>query len=127
MLPELEDMPQGYWVQEFMNEEIKHAYAAADLVVSRAGLGTILVLIGLKKPAVLIPIMNSHQEKNAEVLQERGAARVIKNMTPQLLKQEIVKLMEDKADRLELGGAMNRVISLRAQEEIVSEAQTWIK
>lgn len=125
MLPELEGMPQGYWSQEFMNEEIKHAYALADIVVSRAGLGTILDLIGSSKPAILIPIMGSHQERNAEVLKERGAVIVVKNMTPQLLKQEIRHLINNLPLRTQLGEAIRQVISLKGQEKIVEEASAW--
>ena len=126
MLPELEGMPKGYWSQEFMNEEIKHAYALADIVVSRAGLGTILDLIGAVNPTILIPIMGSHQERNAEVLKERGAAMVIKNMTPQLLKQEIRHLISDLPLRTGLSEAIGQAISLKGQEKIVEEANSWL-
>jgi UDP-N-acetylglucosamine--N-acetylmuramyl-(pentapeptide) pyrophosphoryl-undecaprenol N-acetylglucosamine transferase len=53
------------------------AYAAADIVVSRSGGGTISELAHLKKPAVLIPLPGSpgnHQKANAEVLAGPGAA-----------------------------------------------------
>lgn len=53
------------------------AYAAADLVVSRAGAGSISELCLLEKPAILIPSPNvaeDHQTKNAQALTDRGAA-----------------------------------------------------
>ncbi len=52
-------------------EEMALAYAAADIVVSRSGGGTISELAYLKKPAILIPLPGSpgdHQKANAEVL-----------------------------------------------------------
>lgn len=54
-----------------------YAYAAADLVISRAGAGTISELCLLKKPAVLVPSPNvaeDHQTKNALALVTKEAA-----------------------------------------------------
>jgi len=56
------------------------AYAAADLVVSRAGAGTISELSLAGKPAILVPSPNvaeDHQTKNALALTEKGAALLI--------------------------------------------------
>ncbi len=56
------------------------AYRAADLVVSRAGAGTISELELLGKPAILVPSPNvaeDHQRHNAEALAERGAAGLV--------------------------------------------------
>jgi UDP-N-acetylglucosamine--N-acetylmuramyl-(pentapeptide) pyrophosphoryl-undecaprenol N-acetylglucosamine transferase len=57
--------------------EMPTAYAAADLVVSRAGASTLAELIAVKKPAVLVPYplaTGDHQTKNAVLLAEAGAA-----------------------------------------------------
>lgn len=56
------------------------AYRAADLVVARAGAGTISELQLLGKPAILVPSPNvaeDHQRHNAEALAERGAAGMV--------------------------------------------------
>lgn len=56
------------------------AYRAADLVVARAGAGTISELELLGKPAILVPSPNvaeDHQRHNAEALSTRGAAVMI--------------------------------------------------
>jgi UDP-N-acetylglucosamine--N-acetylmuramyl-(pentapeptide) pyrophosphoryl-undecaprenol N-acetylglucosamine transferase len=58
------------------------AYAAADLVISRAGAGTISELSLVGKPAILIPSPNvaeDHQTKNAMALIDQDAARMIKD------------------------------------------------
>ncbi len=65
-----------YRAYEFFTDEMADAYAAADLVVGRAGLGTLSELTLLRKPAVLVPLPGTHQEANARVFEERGAARV---------------------------------------------------
>lgn len=56
------------------------AYRAADLVVSRAGAGTISELQLLGKPVILVPSPNvteDHQRHNAEALANNGAAEMI--------------------------------------------------
>ena len=53
--------------------------AAADLIICRAGASTISEVTALAKPAIFIPSPNvtgNHQEKNARVLERRGAAIV---------------------------------------------------
>lgn len=54
--------------------------AAADLVVCRAGASTISELTAIAKPCILVPspnVTNNHQEKNARVLEQHGAAVVL--------------------------------------------------
>ena len=54
--------------------------AAADVILCRAGASTISELTYLGKPAVIIPspnVVNHHQEKNAAVLAEAGAAKMM--------------------------------------------------
>ena len=64
-------------------EDMACTYAAADLVVTRAGGSTISELILLNKPAILIPSPNvseDHQTKNARSLTDRGAAILVKDV-----------------------------------------------
>lgn len=61
-------------------EEMGLAYAAADLVVSRAGAGTLAEVTGRGLPSILIPYpyaTDNHQAANAKWLESAGAARVI--------------------------------------------------
>lgn len=54
--------------------------AAADVVLCRAGASTIAELAALKKPSILVPSPNvtaNHQEKNARVLADQGAALLL--------------------------------------------------
>ena len=53
---------------------------AADLVICRAGASTVSELTALGVPAIMVPspyVTNNHQEKNAMILQGRGAAVVV--------------------------------------------------
>ena len=62
-------------------DDIENAYAASDLVISRAGATAISEILFLKKPSILIPYpyaSDNHQEINAKVLENSGAAVMIK-------------------------------------------------
>jgi UDP-N-acetylglucosamine--N-acetylmuramyl-(pentapeptide) pyrophosphoryl-undecaprenol N-acetylglucosamine transferase len=60
---------KGVIVSEFFDEQdMLFAYAAADIVICRAGMGALSDLAALKKTAIVIPIPNSHQEKNLEAV-----------------------------------------------------------
>jgi UDP-N-acetylglucosamine--N-acetylmuramyl-(pentapeptide) pyrophosphoryl-undecaprenol N-acetylglucosamine transferase len=71
----------------FREEEIKQAYAAANLVIARAGAGLIFEIAAVGKPSILIPLPEAaqgHQVKNAYAFAAKGAAVVLEeeNMTP---------------------------------------------
>jgi UDP-N-acetylglucosamine--N-acetylmuramyl-(pentapeptide) pyrophosphoryl-undecaprenol N-acetylglucosamine transferase len=60
--------------------DMRDAYAAADLVICRAGATTIAELAALAKPAILVPYpyaADDHQRANAESLVRVGAARMV--------------------------------------------------
>ena len=66
-------------ILEFLNK-MDLAYAAADLIISRAGAGTIAELCIIKKPVILVPSPNvaeDHQTKNAMALVKNDAAILI--------------------------------------------------
>ena len=71
----------GYHQFEFLHEELADAYAAADLVVARAGLSTLSELSALGKPAIIVPIPDNQQEKNAEYFAEQNAVIYLRQST----------------------------------------------
>lgn len=83
-------------------DNINDAYAAADLVVCRAGATTIAELTALGVPSVLIPYpyaTGDHQYKNASSLEKHGAAKIIRNeeLNGKKLSQLINSLIYDKS------------------------------
>ncbi len=65
-----------YQFFSYFGENLNNAYIAADLVLARAGAGTIFEIAYFGKPAVLIPIpdaANNHQDLNAFEFEEAGA------------------------------------------------------
>ncbi len=83
---------------EFIGDGMNDALAAADIVLSRAGLSTLTELVALHKPAIIVPLPKSHQEKNADYFRNKNAAIVIPQhtMTPTVLIDKIAQLVHDK-------------------------------
>ncbi len=83
-------------------ERIELAYAAADLVVSRAGATTIAELAVCGLPSVLVPYpyaTENHQDANARELARIGAAVVVPDaeLTPSVFARSVFDLMDDPA------------------------------
>ncbi len=97
------------------------AYAAADTVVSRAGMGVLTELSYLGKPAILIPMPDSHQEDNAKIFKDKDAAIVLnqKELTPEALTKNIKKLLDDEALRGKLSDNIKKVIKRGANKEVI--------
>ena len=76
----LEDV-LGYRQFEYAKEELTHLFAAADLIISRAGANTICELLALKKPNILIPLPASQsrgdQILNASSFEKSGYSYVL--------------------------------------------------
>jgi UDP-N-acetylglucosamine--N-acetylmuramyl-(pentapeptide) pyrophosphoryl-undecaprenol N-acetylglucosamine transferase len=89
-------------VHGFINR-MDYAYAAADIIVSRAGAGTISELCLVGKPVILIPSPNvaeDHQTRNAEALSKNNAAMLITDSkAAKTLVDEAIKLISDKKRR----------------------------
>lgn len=107
------------------------AYRAADLVVSRAGAGTISELELLGKAAILIPSPNvaeDHQRKNAEALSTRGAAALILDAeATALLANKTVQLLRDPAKRQALAEGARKLALEQADEKIVDKILSLVK
>lgn len=76
--------------------------AAADLVICRAGASTLNEVAASGTPCIVVPspnVADNHQEKNARILQDRGAAQVIleKDCTAERLFAEASKLLDSPA------------------------------
>lgn len=94
-------IPAGYFIYPFLNEEqLRQAYGAADLIVSRAGAVSIAEIAALGKPSIIVPLPSSaadHQNKNALEFARLGATLIIEqmNLTPHLFQSEIFSLLDN--------------------------------
>ena len=85
-------------------EEMEQAYAAADVVLCRAGATTLAELMCLGKPAILVPYPYAaagHQELNARLLVEAGGARMLldEELSGKRLAEEITDLLDHPDQR----------------------------
>jgi UDP-N-acetylglucosamine--N-acetylmuramyl-(pentapeptide) pyrophosphoryl-undecaprenol N-acetylglucosamine transferase len=98
-------------------------YAAADLVISRAGAGTLSELGAVGKPSILIPypLATGHQEKNAAAFVSAGAAEMIldRDLDGRRLAERITFLLSDPRRLSEMSDAARRQGHPRSAEEIV--------
>jgi len=100
---ELKDHPDlaRYKAYPFLDAgALVNAAGAADLVVSRAGSGSIFEIACWEKPAILIPIpedVSRDQRENAYAYARHGAALVIEqaNFTPHVFVSEAVRILSD--------------------------------
>lgn len=87
-------------ILEFLNK-MDLAYAAADVIISRAGAGTIAELCLIEKPVILVPSPNvaeDHQTKNALALVKNDAAIMVNDRSAEdTLVAEALKLLKDGA------------------------------
>ncbi len=68
---------EGYQVTRWLGKEYAAVLHKADLVICRAGINTLTELAYLGKPALVIPIPNKEQNKNAFFFERLGLARVL--------------------------------------------------
>lgn len=108
---DLEGAPARYRQYELLVAELPHAFAAADIVVTRAGMGVLTELAALGKPALIVPMPASHQTDNARAFADAGAGTFLdeRSMTPARFAKEVLDLLSDRARRDAMAAAMRRM------------------
>jgi UDP-N-acetylglucosamine--N-acetylmuramyl-(pentapeptide) pyrophosphoryl-undecaprenol N-acetylglucosamine transferase len=86
------------------------AFAEADIVVSRAGMGAVSELAAAGRPSILVPLptaADQHQLRNAQALERIGAARMILDaeLDGKRLVEEVLRLAEEPAMLERMGQA----------------------
>lgn len=115
---------------EFMHiDGLIKAYAAADLVISRAGMGMLSELSFFAKPTILIPMPDSHQEKNAEIFSTNKAAIVLsqKGLNKMEFKKSISHLLRDDDLRRQLTVNIKNTIKTDNGQEIFRIINSLLK
>ncbi len=110
-----------YHAYEFLNAELFEALALATVVVSRCGLSSLTELAALRKPAIFIPMPDSHQNDNAALIQKYNAGIVLpqSSLTPASLTSQ-VKILLDDADFCEaIGSHLHQLMKLHANKKFV--------
>ena len=110
--------------------EMNLAYAAADVVVSRAGALSIAELAQVKKPVILVPSPNvaeDHQTKNAMALVDREAAILVRDSDARnKLVDEVIHLANNEMKQIQLKNNIATFAMPDAAKSIVDEALSLI-
>jgi UDP-N-acetylglucosamine--N-acetylmuramyl-(pentapeptide) pyrophosphoryl-undecaprenol N-acetylglucosamine transferase len=105
--------------------EMDLAYAAADVVVSRAGALSVSELCLARKPVIFVPSPNvaeDHQTKNAMSLIEKDAATMVKDAeATEKLVSEAIKLLNDVQKQEKLKNNIAQLARPDATDHIVNE------
>jgi len=99
--------PARWQVAAFL-DDMPQRFEAADLVLARSGASTVAELAAAGKPAVLIPFpqaADDHQRRNAEVMAEAGAARMLieAQLTPESLTETLSGLLSGREELEKMG------------------------
>jgi UDP-N-acetylglucosamine--N-acetylmuramyl-(pentapeptide) pyrophosphoryl-undecaprenol N-acetylglucosamine transferase len=117
-------------IHEFIHR-MNLAFAAADIIVSRAGAIAISELCIVGKPVILIPspnVTDDHQTKNARALESRNAAILLKNSEAEnTLFEKITELIGDRNLQRLLSENIRKLAVFDAAEKIAGEAFSMIR
>ena len=112
------------WQGAFINR-MDYAYAAADLVISRSGAGTVSEQCLVAKPVLFVPSPNvaeDHQTKNARALEAKGAAVVVTDAKAiRCAVPTALELLDDPKRLASMREALEQLARPHAADEIVDE------
>lgn len=119
----------GVQVHEFIHR-MDLLYAAADLLISRAGAGSISELCIVGKPVIFIPSPNvaeDHQTKNAKSVTDQNAGILLKEENINTLSEVIEILVNDTEKRSVLGNNIKKLALPNATVHIADEVDKILK
>jgi len=120
---------KGVQVWEF-TQQMDLLYAAADILISRAGAGSISELCIVGKPVIFIPSPNvaeDHQTKNAKFVTDKDAGILLKEENIGSLSEVINILFEDAQKRKTLSKNIKKLALPNATKEIADEVDKILK
>lgn len=113
-------------VHAFLNN-MDFAYAASDIIISRAGAGSVSELCVVGKPVIFIPSPNvaeDHQTKNAMAIVEKNAALLIKESDLEIdFENMFSQLVNNLERRTELGKNIKKLALVNATKDIADEVE----
>ena len=120
---------QGVVITEFI-DDMKMAYGAADIIVSRAGAISVSEHCLVKKPVIYVPSPNvaeDHQRKNAKALVKKDAAIMISDKKArEKLAGSVIDLINDTEKQKELSENIGEMAKPKATEDIIKEIEKLI-
>ena len=123
--------PTGNIWQGAFIDRMDYAYAAADLVVSRSGAGTVSELCLVARPVLFVPSPNvaeDHQTKNARALEAKGAAVVVPDAEARTRAMaRAMELLADGEALRRMSENLEKLARPDAAERIVDEIEKVMK
>jgi UDP-N-acetylglucosamine--N-acetylmuramyl-(pentapeptide) pyrophosphoryl-undecaprenol N-acetylglucosamine transferase len=115
-------VPPGVEVLSYLHD-MHERYRAADLVIARAGTGTLFELAAAKRASILIPLpsaADNHQQKNAEVFAAAGGAVMVlqRQFTTESLSRWIETLLAAPNQMVQMAEKVAKFFTPKAAEEI---------
>ena len=111
--------------------EMDKAYAAADVIISRAGASSVSELCVVGKPVIFVPSPNvaeDHQTKNAKSIADQSAAVLIKEKDlDDTFESQFTELVKSKEKQAELSKNINALALPNATESIVDEIEKLLE
>ncbi len=110
------------------NKDLIGLMAVADLIVSRAGLGVLTEISALSKPAIIVPMPNSHQEDNANLLKKEKAAWTIKQdeLKAETLVDKLNYYSSNRNEVEEIKKNISHLICFGAEKELADILKSWL-
>lgn len=118
----------GYYQFDYIDKELKDLFAAADIVVSRAGANAIFELLSLNKPNLLIPLpagaSRGDQILNAQSFKKQGFSMVLpeEELTNESLYLAICNLYEHRAEYIDCMKKSSGNDSIKQIVALINEA-----
>jgi UDP-N-acetylglucosamine--N-acetylmuramyl-(pentapeptide) pyrophosphoryl-undecaprenol N-acetylglucosamine transferase len=112
----------NYHQYEFLGKEMPTIMKMSDIILCRAGLSSIAELSVLGKISIIVPMPDSHQEENAEILKRRSAAVILtkEEFTPETLSRVVTSLKFNIARRKLLSDNISKLMPKDAAKKLAS-------
>ena len=116
----------GYVQFEYINEELPDLYAAADVLISRAGSNVIHEIVSLKKPSILIPLdlnaSRGDQIENAQSFKKQGFCEVLReaDITENALFDLVCSVYENRSSYITAMENSHQANSAKTIAEIIA-------
>ncbi len=118
-----DNLKNRYIIKDYIYDELKHIFKAANLILGRSGAGTVNECIALGKPSIFIPLPGTtkdEQGENARLGEKLGGAIVLyqDKLDSQTLLNTILSLIQDKDKLQKMSNNFKSIAINNANENI---------
>lgn len=119
---------EGYKQYEYVNEELPHLFAIADVMLSRAGANAVMEILALRIPSLLIPLSQAasrgDQILNAKAMKAKGYCEVL--MEEDADKEKLIDLIKTVySNRMQLIDKMEKATKISGVESVMKQIRKY--